>query len=264
MSGDVYELYAVRYGHHERRSGQNFLGGDPHDVDMPLDFFVWAIVGAARSFILDTGYDRVSADRRGRHLLRPVNEGLAMIGIDHAAVTDVIISHMHYDHCGNHHLFPQATFHLQDKEMNYATGRCMCHHTVNHPFDVDDVTNMVRRVYDGRVCFHSGDEELAPGLSLHLVGGHSRGLQIVRVNTKNGIVVLGSDAAHFYANMDRGKPFPVFDSIADVMAGFDRMRKLAGPNGHIVPGHDPLVLTRYQKVRDGVVDIVRLDIPATP
>ncbi|MGE0005011.1 MAG: N-acyl homoserine lactonase family protein [Parvibaculaceae bacterium] len=263
MSDDTYELYAVRYGHHQRRSPQNFLGGDPHDTDMPLDYFVWAVVGAARTFILDTGYDRMSADRRGRNLLRPVNEGLAMIGIDHARVTDVIISHMHYDHCGNHHLFPAATFHLQDAEMNYATGRCMCHHAVNHPFDVDDVANMVRRVYDGRVCFHGGDEELAPGLSLHLVGGHSRGLQVVRAKTRNGTVILASDATHFYANMDRGKPFPVFDNSADVMAGFDRMKTLAGPKGHIVPGHDPLVVTRHIRALDTVTDIVRLDLPSS-
>ena len=130
-----YEIHAVRYGHFKRRSGENFLGGDTHDVPMPLDYFVWAIVGEKRTFIVDTGFDKPTGDKRGRSVVRPVDAGLAAIGINHADVSDVIISHMHYDHCGNHHLFPNATFHLQDAEMEFATGRCMCHHAMRHPFE---------------------------------------------------------------------------------------------------------------------------------
>jgi len=261
MGQEHYEIYAVRYGHDGRRSSQNFLGGDPHDTDMPLDYFVWVIASPKRKIVLDTGYSPESGEKRGRKTIRPVNEGLAAIGCDHAAVTDVIISHLHYDHAGNQDLFPEATFHLQDAEMGYATGRCMCHHAINHPFDVDDVTSMVKRVYRGKVCFHEGDEEFAPGISLHHVGGHSRGLQIVRVETARGPVVLGSDAAHFYANMERGIPFPVCDSPADVLEGVTRMRKLAASDDHIIPGHDPLVTARYPSVSADLPDIVRLDLP---
>lgn len=256
-----YQVYAVRYGHFERRSGENFLGGDSHDVPMPLDYFVWAIVGNGRSFILDTGFDRATGNRRGRSIVRPVDEGLARLGIDHAGVTDVILSHMHYDHCGNHHLFPNATFHIQDAEMQFATGRCMCHPAMRHPFEVEDVTNMVRRVFAGRVRFHEPDATLAPGITLHKVGGHSRGLQVVRVETETGALVLASDAAHFYANMERGAPFPVFDSLADVLEGVSRLRKLASSPAHIVPGHDPLVLQRFACVRADTPDIVDLTQP---
>jgi glyoxylase-like metal-dependent hydrolase (beta-lactamase superfamily II) len=258
--GDSYKIFAIRYGHHERRSSENFLGGDLHDVDMPLDYFVWAIVGEARTVILDTGFDRPMAAKRGRHVVRPVEEGLAIIGIDHAAVTDVIISHMHYDHCGNHSLFPNATFHLQDCEMEYATGRCMCHEVMRHPFDVDDVTTMVRRLHGGKLAFHDGNEELAPGIGLHLVGGHSRGLQVVRVTTDRGAVVLGSDAAHFYANIERNRPFPVLENVGAALEGVRRMRSLASSDDHIIPGHDPLVVVRYPKAVAGIEDIVRLDL----
>ena len=89
-----YEIHAVRYGHFERRSGENFLGGDTHDVAMPLDYFVWAIVGKKRTFIVDTGFDKPTGDKRGRSVVRPVDEGLAAIGINHADVSDVIISHI--------------------------------------------------------------------------------------------------------------------------------------------------------------------------
>ena len=259
MTSERYEILAVRYGHDARRSWQNFLGGDPHDADMPLDYFVWVVRSPARTIVLDTGFTPAMAEKRGRQLLRPVAEGLAAVGVDHATVSDVVISHLHYDHAGNIDLFPSATFHLQDSEMDYATGRCMCHRAVNHPFEVDDVTAMVRRVYEGRVRFHDGDDMLAPGVTLHHLGGHTRGLQVMRVETERGPVVLGSDAAHFYANMDRLSPFPVFDNTAKVLEGIRRMRELAASDDHIIPGHDPLVVARYPALSAAVPDIVRLD-----
>ncbi len=99
---DTYELYAIHYGHHARKAHENFLGGDPHDdSDMPLDYFVWAIVGEQRTFVLDTGFGPDMAEKRGRRIVRPVADGLKAIGIDPATVGDVIVSHMHYDHAGN-------------------------------------------------------------------------------------------------------------------------------------------------------------------
>jgi len=97
MASDTYQIYAVKYAHHDRRASENFLQGDPHDnAPMPLDYFVWAIVGDSRSFILDTGFDAAMAKKRGREFLTPPGEGLKMIGIDPDSVKDVIISHMHY------------------------------------------------------------------------------------------------------------------------------------------------------------------------
>ncbi len=253
----VFELYAVRYGHHDRNASLNFIGGDPHDQPMPLDYFVWAIVGPNSTYVLDTGFDAAMGAKRGRSLVRPVDIGLRAIGIDPATVTDVIISHMHFDHAGNREMFPQARYHVQDVEMAFCTGRCMCYDYARHAFEPDDVVAMVRRLYDGRVVFHDGDSEIEPGLSVHRVGGHSRGLQVTRVRTQRGWVVLGSDAAHFYANFEQYRPFPVVDSVADMLAGYDRMRQLSSSIRHIVPGHDPLVLSRYPQVGDG---IVRLDL----
>ena len=140
-----YEVYAVRYAHHERRAAENFIGGDPHDGPMPLDYYVWAIVGAGRVVVLDTGYDLATGSARGRQLLRPVEEGLAAVGVEAAQVRDVVISHMHYDHAGNHHLFPQARYHLQDDEMAFCTGRAMCHELMRAPFEARDVQAMVGR-----------------------------------------------------------------------------------------------------------------------
>lgn len=245
MENGVWQVFAIKYAHHERMSSENFIGGDPHDVPMPLDYFVWAVVSDDRAIVVDTGFDEFSGTRRGRNFLRSPGEGLKTIGIDPARVEDVVITHMHYDHSGNHDLFPAARYHLQDREMNFCTGRLMCHHALRHPFDEEDVVAMVQKLFRGRLIFHDGDEKLAPGLSLHRVGGHSMGLQMVRVRTRRGEVVLASDASHFYANMEQGRPFPVVYSVAETLEGYRRAYELASSRDHVIPGHDPLVLDRY-------------------
>jgi glyoxylase-like metal-dependent hydrolase (beta-lactamase superfamily II) len=256
---DIYDLYAIRYAHLERTATHNFIGGDPHDGPMPLDYFVWAIVGEKRRFVFDTGFDAKMAVKRDRTMVRSVGEGLKMIGFDPDGIEDVILSHMHYDHSGNHELFPKARYHLQDVEMAYCTGRCMCHRNLRAPFEVEDVTSMVGKVFADRVTFHDGTSEIAPNLTVHKLGGHSKGLQVVRVLTRRGWVVLGSDASHFYANFEQGRPFPVVESVTDMLEGYATMRRLASSNQHIIPGHDPLVVQRYPAALPGVSDIVRLD-----
>jgi len=240
-----YEVYAVKYGHHERRSSQNFLGGDEHDVPMRLDFFVWAIKGPDRAYVVDTGFSKATAERRQRLHLRCPTDGLKLVGVDAGKVGDVILTHMHYDHVGNNDLFPQARFHVQDKEIDFCTGRCMCHNVFRHPFEVEDVVGMVRKAHAGRVQFHDGEEELAPGLSVHHIGGHTKGIQAVRVWTKRGWLVLASDTTHFYANMEQERPFPIVYDVAQMLAGYAKLHRLASSAAHIIPGHDPLVLARY-------------------
>ena len=122
-----YEIYAIKYGDHQRRASENFLGGDPHNGPMPIDYFTWVIKGAGRAWGVDTGFSPESGRGRGRNFIRCPSEGLRALDIDPDRVEDVIITHMHYDHAGNHHLFPRARFHLQDKEMFYGTGRCLTH-----------------------------------------------------------------------------------------------------------------------------------------
>jgi glyoxylase-like metal-dependent hydrolase (beta-lactamase superfamily II) len=255
-----YEVYAVKYAHHERRAAENFIGGDPHDGPMPLDYFVWLVRGGGREVLVDTGFSAATAAKRSREHLRCPTEGLRLLGADAGKIEDVVITHLHYDHVGNFELFPAATLHLQDLEMRYATGRYMHHECFRGAYEVEDVVGMVRRAYAARVRFHDGDAELFPGISLHLIGGHTMGLQVVRVATRRGMLVLASDASHFYANMEQTRPFPIVWSVADMVAGYDRLRGLAASPEHIIPGHDPLVLKRYPAPRRELEGIVaRLD-----
>jgi len=262
---EPFEVFALRYATHERRRVDNFLGGDPHDGPMPLDYYVWVARNAQATYVIDTGFDADTAKRRGRTLLRDPMAALRMLDVEPNVITDVIITHLHYDHVGNFAHFPNARFHLQDVEMAYATGRHMGHPRLRHPFDVEHVVGMVHCVYQDRVCFHDGDTELLPTLSLHLIGGHTPGLQCVRIWTARGWVVLASDASHHYAHFETGRAFPNVVRVDQMLEGHLRLKALASSPQHVVPGHDPLVMARYPAPSAQLQGIgVRLDVPPVP
>jgi glyoxylase-like metal-dependent hydrolase (beta-lactamase superfamily II) len=262
MTTDHYEVFAIKYAELPRDARSNFVDGDPHEThDMPLDYFVWVVRNDKRTIVVDTGFGEDVAAQRGRTITNNVASGLAACDVDPADVGDVVISHLHYDHCGNDELFANARYHLQDDEMAYATGRHMCHRTIAHAFEPDDVARMVHRVFAGRVEFHDGDDTLAPGVTLHRLGGHTMGLQVVRVQTATGPVVLASDASHFYAHFENSRVFPVVYNVADVLEGYRKLFTLAGPGRRIIPGHDPLVFERYPAASEATAGwIARLDL----
>jgi glyoxylase-like metal-dependent hydrolase (beta-lactamase superfamily II) len=119
---------------------------------------------------------------------------------------------------------------------------------------------MVRKVFADRVAFHDGEDEIVPGVTVHHIGGHSKGLQSVRVKTRRGPVVLAADAAHLYAHIETGRIFPITYNVAEVVEGYEALKKLAASPKHVVPGHDPLVLARYPAAKGGLEGwVVRLD-----
>jgi glyoxylase-like metal-dependent hydrolase (beta-lactamase superfamily II) len=113
------------------------------------------------------------------------------------------------------------------------------------PFTAGHVCEAVKRLYSGRVIFHEGEGWVAEGVTVHCIGGHSRGLQAVRVMTESGALVLASDAAHFYENLTARKPFPIVVDLQDMLDGFAKLEALASAPSLIIPGHDPLVRTRF-------------------
>jgi glyoxylase-like metal-dependent hydrolase (beta-lactamase superfamily II) len=256
-----YELFAIRYATREARRADHFIGGDPHDAPMPMDYFVWLAKGAGRAVVIDAGFTEATAHKRKRTFLRCPVEALGLLGVDAGEVEDVVLTHLHYDHAGNFHRFPRARFHLQEPELHFAVGRYMRFQKLAHSFEVEDVVGIVRLNYARRVSLHNGRHDLAPGIELHPAPGHSAGLQFVRVHTRRGWVVVASDVTHYYEHMETERVFTTAFHIGQMLEGFDLLRAAAPSPAHIVPGHDPLVMRRYPPPRPELEGIaVRLDV----
>lgn len=237
-----WEVHAVKYADRNARTrADSFLFDDNHDAPHPMDYYIWVLRRGAEVILVDTGYDMAEATARARPIRMDPAEALAPLGITPDDVKCVIVTHLHYDHAGGLHLFPNATLHLQAAEMAFATGPCMCHDTLKMPFTANHVCEAVKRLYAGKLVFHDGDAQVAEGVTVHCIGGHSRGLQCVRVHTQAGFMVLASDAAHFYENVMAQKPFPIVVDVQNMLDGFATLKRLASAPSLIIPGHDPLV-----------------------
>lgn len=258
-----WNVYAIRYATLKSRRREVFLDGAPTD-DGPqdLDYYIWVLKCEGRTIVVDTGCRPEIAQRRGRTFLQMPHEALAHLDIDASEVTDVIVTHLHYDHAGNLPQYPKARFHLQEREMQFATGRLMCGGPIfTGALEQEDVLEMVRNLFAQRVNLIDGDAQLAPGVRVIRIGGHTPGIQAVQVWTARGWLVLISDGAHLYENMTSGRPFHIVADVAEMRRGWAMARQLVASPDHVIPGHDPIVATQYPAAREGVDGIVSLHCP---
>lgn len=262
---EEYQLFAIRYATRPACRRDNFIRDDQHDSPMPLDYFIWTAISPRHIVVIDAGFSAASGAKRGREMLRDPLDGLAAFGVSADQVDDVIITHLHYDHAGNLHRFPNAVFHVQEREVIFATGKYVSHETYSHVYDINDIQTLVGLNYDGRLKFHNGTVSPIPGIKVTLVGGHAHGLQFVTVNTRRGPVVLASDAAHFYDMVETQKIFPIATNILETLDGYSLLMEQAKSLDHIIPGHDPRVMERYPPPRPELSGIVaRLDVDPLP
>ena len=239
----------MRFGAHPGRlARENFLfGDDPYATNeqVRFDFYIWVIRNGDRVIVVDTGFNGETAARRARAQIHHPVEALSDLGIGPGDVSDLVVTHMHWDHTGHLGALPCARVHLQEAELAYCTGRAMRHPAARRLFEAEDVSTAVGLLLEGRLCLHRGVVEIAPGVEAFPAHGHTPGLQVVRVRTQRGWVVLASDATHLWANIRRRAPFPIVDHLASMMDAYETVESLADGPDHIIPGHDPQVATRF-------------------
>jgi glyoxylase-like metal-dependent hydrolase (beta-lactamase superfamily II) len=247
----TWRVLALAYAMRSGLRGQHFLGHDdqaaePHSTA----YYVWLAVSAEDVVLVDAGIGPARAGSLpGLHYLGSPVELLAAIGVPVERVGWCVLTHLHYDHTGVVAELPSATYVVQQREWEYWTGPWAERITRERwLFSADDLAHLARAEELARLRPVSGDTELLPGLSVHLVGGHTAGMQVVRLRTPAGHVVLASDASHFYENLAADRPPPILHSMPGVYAAFDRITALADRADLIVPGHDPEVLERYPAV----------------
>jgi glyoxylase-like metal-dependent hydrolase (beta-lactamase superfamily II) len=245
---DIYHVYSLCFARLDRTAHQNFMVPDLHDGPMPLDYNMWILHNSARTVLVDTGFGPRAAKERGRILDVDPIEALGRLGIDPDTISDVLITHLHYDHAGNMDRLTRARFHVQESEVVYATGPCMCEKFMRFPYDVEDVVTFIRHTFAERVVHHCGDAAPLPGISLHHLPGHTAGIQAVKVNTPRGPVLLASDVSHYYANFLRKSPFSLIINVPETLESYDAMLRLVPGTDNIIPGHDPRVREIYPMI----------------
>lgn len=252
VSKPEYDVYALLYGSHvERQHADNFIS-PPNSISVPkaLYFYAWLILGHGRKVMVDTGFSFEVGARRSRQVdVQPVDL-LLRFGLQPDDITDLIISHMHYDHAGNLARYPNARLHVQARELEFCTGPLMQHRALNKSYELGDIQYLLECLWKGRVHFIEGDAQVLPGVDLVLNGGHTAGLQYVKVATARGDIVLASDAIHFYDHLISHTPFPIVHDVGLMLDGYRRIRETVADITHIVPGHDPAVAALFPCMGD--------------
>jgi glyoxylase-like metal-dependent hydrolase (beta-lactamase superfamily II) len=218
------------------------------DAPQQMDFFLWVVRNAETTIVVDTGFDLEVAERRTRTCLIPPAEALALAGVPPATVEHVVLTHLHYDHIGNLAAFPRASFEVQGREIDFWKGPHARRGQFAALAEPLELAAIEAAALAGRVRRLEGDSPIAPGVMTLWTGGHTPGQQIVVVRGARSIVVLASDALHFYEELDGDRPFLVLSDLAEVYAGYELLRELAAMGATIVPGHDPAVLNRFPRM----------------
>ncbi|MGE0816792.1 MAG: N-acyl homoserine lactonase family protein [Vicinamibacterales bacterium] len=256
-----YEVYAVRFAHVPYGLA-SLVAGAEKGPTVDIAFTVWPIRDAAsgRVILVDAGFHRQKFLDSWKPLdhVTPAEALTTSLAIPPAAVTDVILSHSHWDHADGVDLFPTARIWMQKAEFEHYVGpggEVLARGGV----DAVDAPILAEVARAGRLRLVDGDDrEIAPGIRVYTGGKHTYESQYVTVATVSGTVVLASDNAYLYRNIEQGVAIAqTLDPAANV-AAIARMRTLASRPGLIVPGHDPEVFTRFPRVGPNAV---RLDVP---
>ncbi|MCZ6628777.1 MAG: N-acyl homoserine lactonase family protein [SAR324 cluster bacterium] len=246
-----YKIYIMQYAARDTHTSQILLG-DPHRLPVGMAYYMWALSNGEHTVVVDMGFTEEVCKMRERSWVADPAARLDAVGIDPAKVEHVIVTHMHWDHVGNYALFPNATFYVQEDEMAFWTGPYAKYQVFQRSMEIDDVVALVRHNYGGRIGFCQGMEEIVPGIRVHRVSGHTKGMQIVEVATASGTAVVASDASHYYRNYQEHTPFTTLHGIPGFLDGFELVRRLASREELILPGHDPQVLQRHPLHCEGV------------
>ena len=245
---DGYSIEAIRFANAPGDIVADLVMGAPRGEKLDTIYAFWLIRGAGRNILFDSVFHR---DRWFKlwtvtDYLRP-DEALRLAGVKPEEVTDVVISHAHWDHMGGIDLFPKATVWIQKEEFRYYTGEAWQPDGDDGGIDPDDVAELVRINIEGRLRLVDGDnQEIIPGIRVYIGARHTYASQYVRVDG-NPPFILASDNVYLYRNLNEHAASATFndaDHAANVVAQ-GRMIDLAGSADRVVPGHDALQFKRF-------------------
>jgi len=243
-----YSIYAIRYADSPGDSVSEMVMGAPKDEKIDTIYALWLIRGGGHNILFDSGFHRERWFKEWTVLnyIRP-DEAVKLAGVQPEEITDVVISHAHWDHMGGIDLFPKATIWIQKEEFRYYTGEAWQPGGNHGGIDPEDVQALARLNTEGRVRLIGGDDvEIIPGIRAYTGGRHTYASQYLLVEGSPRFV-LASDNAYLYRNLETHMASATF-SEADHGANIknqQRMIQLAGALDRVVPGHDALQFQKF-------------------
>ena len=243
-----YTIQAVRYATIPQFALSGLIPGSPADQKIDIAMVVWVIKGDSKTILFDSGFHRARwlEQFSVADYVRP-DSALAQAGIAPESVTDIIVSHAHWDHMGGIDLFPNATVWIQKDEYQYYTGEAWQQGGRRGGIDAEDLQALLRKNTGGKLRLVNGDDvEIMPGIRAYTGARHTFAAQYIRVDGATPFV-LASDNAYLFRNITGRQASATFtpaDRDAN-LAAIDRMIKLAGAPERVVPGHDAEQFKRF-------------------
>lgn len=252
-----YEVYAIRYATIPDFAVNQLVAGAEAGRKLDIAMMVWLVRGGGRNILVDSGFyrDQFFKQWHVSGFVKP-SDAVKRAGVNPEDITDVVITHMHWDHADGMDLFPKARIWLQKDELEYNAGEAWQSRRTHGGIDPDDVLAAVKLNLEGRVGLVNGDaQEILPGVTCYTGGKHTYASQFVAVNTAGGTVVLASDNMYLYENLEKHAPIAATLDAESNLRALDRMKQLAADPRFIIPGHDPAVMTKFPETAPGVVRI---------
>jgi glyoxylase-like metal-dependent hydrolase (beta-lactamase superfamily II) len=250
-----YEVYAVRFATMPYRVSRLVVGADPSRT-IDLAMMVWVVKGPGRTMLVDAGFyrDKFLRQWKPSNYLKPTDALTAGLAIAPDEVTDIILSHVHWDHADGLDLFPRARVWIQRDEYQYYVGDDGS--AAHSAIDGEDAAMLFALHAAGRLTMVDGDAQpIAPGITVYTGGKHTYASQYASVQTRSGTVIIASDNVYLYENLEQHAAIAQTLDAASNLAAQARMASLASTLRLIVPGHDPAVFDRFPTPGHGVARI---------
>ena len=254
----MYDAYAVRFGILPGFSVSGLVAGADPSRKLDIPVMVWLLKGSnGHQVLVDSGFYRQRfLDQWKPQSFRTPAAAVESAGVKPDAITDIIISHAHWDHVDGADLFPKATIWIQRDEYTYYTGEAWQQRNTHGGVFAVDMAALLKINTEGRLRFVNGDDqEILPGIRAYIGGKHTYASQYVTVKTDAGTAVFASDNVYLYENLEKHNPIAQTLDAASNLEAQDRIRRLASDPRLIVPGHEPQVFERFPPAGDGIVRI---------
>lgn len=253
-----YTVHAVRFAS-APYDVKNLVAGATAGRSIDIAFTIWVVRGGGKTILVDAGFYRDKFIQQWKPVgySKPSDALTAQLGIKPEDVTDIIVTHSHWDHMDGIDLFPRAKIWIQKEEYaHYITDTGTRANTGG--VDVLDAPMLFKLNADGRVNLVDGDaKEILPGVSVYTGGKHTFASQFVGVSTTAGTVVLASDNAYLYENLENKLAIAQTLDATSNLAAQARMLQLAVSPKYVIPGHDPDVFKRFPVTATGAAEIVK-------